>query len=309
MLKTYNTSTYRKFPRTQFRTHLLFFFVRSTIFVLFNTDLFHFVKPSEAVLLIRKNFAFSFLFYIFQFYIIIKSLIIANMYSYSIGLAVSVHNAALTIPVFGILIQTSLKYQDPNLIFNWILTLLVFFSYILEAFLSYNFIVKMNNEKMNDQFFRICVDPKINRIFSIREKLRIFTEIKAFLGFMDIGRYFMTPNENFKRPFVFIMCVILLTVLEQILILIDFNGENILQRCLAIVINVLDNIFIIVTILFLVANVRRVSHIRVVVILITYVDMLIVTLTLGYFLINDVSNFGEGLKEAVEDRKMDLLVL
>lgn len=299
-----NKSTFRKFPKSQFIIHLLFFFSRSIIFILFNTDLLQSVKTSKAVLLIRRNFTFSFLFYIFQFYLVTKSLIFENMYSFRLGIVLMIHNAVLTLFVLGVILQTSLTFHDTNLIFNWILTSIISLSYILESFLSCVFLRKMTNQKMSDQFFRICIDPKINEMYSIRVKTRTFTEIKAFLSFLDFGRYFFTPNDHFKRPFIFIIVVIFLTISGQILILADFNGENTVQRWAAIAVIAFDIFFDVITIVFLLVNTRQVYQIRLIVILITYIDVLIITLVVGYFLIKDMRHFNKGLKEAMTNRIM-----
>lgn len=303
MVKTYNRSAFREFPTSQFMVHVMLFLFRSVIFVLFNTDLFQPVKPSNSVITIRKNFVFAFLFYVFQFYFIIKSLISENMYSFRLGIVVTIHNAILTIPVIIILLQASLSYRDLDLMFNWILTAIVFSTYILEAFSSHNFLMKMKDQKLNDQFFKICVDSNINEMYSIRIKTRIFTEIKAFLSFLDIGRYFFTPKDQFKRPVSFIIAVIILTFAEQALILVGFNDENTVQRAIAISINSLEVLFDVVTIHYLLKNLKKTTQMRTIVILITYIDILIATVVLGYFLLNDLRYFGKGLKERMRNRQ------
>lgn len=273
--------------------HILFFWLRSVSYCISTFFGFSLDLPQTKVIVERKVFYSFVLLNIFLLFLVLRSIVTGNIFSYYFSISIMIHNA-----IAALLVLNAVKL-GLNMWFNATFTSISLF-YFLEGLITMYISYLQKNEDNVRLFKTIGANPVINNAFATRKSLEALAEANIFFAWF-IFRKLLNHSKIAKYISWCSLVFAILAILQQFAIFLDRYKENNLQRKLAIATSFFK---IIVAIILL--SLRLYCHffmkdaaIEIFVTLIS-VDILIVSVIMHYFLIKDYLQFGSGLKEFFE---------
>lgn len=240
---------------------------------------------------LKSDILFLGKFNVFQFYLVVSSIISGNIHRAYLSMAMMLHNAIL-----AIFIPTAMS--SDLIASTWIAIVLVSLTFLLEAFWLLYMIYAKRFENNLERLRKVGVDPRINNAFAVRKALQTFGSINIFLVFAVLGKDFVPPLERFNGITLLSLSYAILSSIQQLFISANFNDEDITQRKVAIFLSFARLPIIICIIVWCAVGPKHRATTHAVSIFI-FSDILVISLIVNYILLCDTSMFGSGLKESL----------
>lgn len=274
------------------RPHLFFFWFRIFNFFTLYILVVTFETHKKLILETADYFIYIFQFNIFQLYIIAKSITHENIFGFYLSIAIMVNNAILAIHIPSTTSEMMEKHY-------FLISIIMCAAFLLEALFSSYEIIKNTAENNIRIFRKIGADEKINDAFTTRKCLETFIGTNVFLATVISGKVFLPPTNNFIRANLLIFGFMILTYIQQIFVSVNLHEESYLQRIIAIALSFL----IIVTAIGVICVCSSGTSMEIgdkkssAVLIHLFINIIIITVIMNYFLIKDTRQFGSGLKE------------
>lgn len=281
-------------PVTEIVTYICFHLFRTCIFAtMYLVSHGMVAMDSEAAVIIGNNLVLGPLSSLFLLYATLHNLLTENTCGHCLVAGMVLRNFILSLVLMAL---ECLELGGGV----WLSRLGIILSYLLEFAVAVSFIRKRWPENHRVLFREVGADLEINRIFSIRKRLKILAPINLFTPTVIVQKLYLPPFEP-EEPFEHIgWAIFCLTVLQQLSIYTGPDDENVVQKKIAIFITGLKALLTIVLLGFVVSRYMNIVERSRITRVVLYVDVLIVTLVLMYYLLMDTRSFGVGLKQRVE---------
>lgn len=293
----------RKYPIVEVATHISFYVIRFTLFLVSRALYFKVVLKTPMGRSSANNYIVNYTFSLFLLFFVLYNIFTENIYGYYLAVVVMIHNFIL---MFAIVTATHFDNETPNL--YWFLSIGLSSTYIVEACISMVLIHKKRAENNKALFQRLGADPKINNMYSIRKKLQTLSIINLFIPIVTVQKLYLIPTQFGLKLESATVIILFITIVQHLFVYANFYQEDLWQRKIAIAITIikvgLSIGLIIVTALRYAYILRKAGDVR----FIVYADLLLITLVFLYYLWMDMRNFGKGLKKHIlfRTRKLTL---
>lgn len=227
---------------------------------------------------------------VFGLYLFLKSIVDGNIYKYYLSVIMLINNAAITL---GVLLQDG---RWSSSLF-WKMYTVIACLYVLEAIISVIWLYVERNENNITIYKKIGLNPKINEAFAARKRLETLCEINIFMSSLLQLWFLVPPNASYRWLEVVRGFDTTFTYIQQLFISVNFNSENASQRMVAIIISIFNICFPIVLFIFEQLLSKRHYEFQSNLFKFIYIGMLLITIFMSVFLIQDYNRFGSGLKE------------
>ncbi|ELA41144.1 uncharacterized protein VICG_01843 [Vittaforma corneae ATCC 50505] len=275
-------------------THIVFYAIRLTFFVLIRGLTFNIKVATERELIAANDVIISYTFSFFLLFFALCSVITENIYGYYLSAILMFHNSLFTIAML-ILISLNIKVTAKFLSVGIVVSI----SYFVEMCFTLFYIYRKRVENSKILFQKIGADPKINDMFSTRKKLQTLGLLNFFISIITIQKLYLPPVlAHFAFEYATII-ILGLTILQHIFIYANFHNEDLTQRKIAMVITVVKAALAILLAIFTIIKYIVGTEEEKVVKLIVYIDLLMISLVFFYYLWTDMNNFGKGLKKQI----------
>lgn len=291
----------KKFPIVEFVTHIVFYAIRIVLYTAIRGIGFELRIDVGLTVASASAIIVGCVFSLFLLVFALSNLLRENIYGYCLAAVVMFHNFLLSLTILILMrLDTHLKAK------YWILGIMVSVSYIFEMLITIFFIYKGRGESNRTIFRKIGADPKINDMFSIRQRLQTFGAINIFIPVMMIKNLYLPPRI-FSFSFEHINTVVLaLTLVQHVFVYTRFHDEDMVQRKIAIAVTVVKAGFTVLLIVLTAMNYMYSEYLARVIKIILCSDLLLLTLAFLYYLWVDMKNFGKGLRKHVLFRTREL---
>lgn len=317
------------FPHTSLVTRVLFFWVK-TIFAsmpLFKMKKDFLIYSSENELnfdprRIRNDFyleSFEFEIYneticlgklnLFQYYISLSGLFSDSIYEEYVSILFLLHNSinALLIPI--VVSNRIEKYgfeelKSFSLSFCYICSAISFLEFLISVYNIYR-----NRKMINFSVFKkIGANERIKHAFATRMRLKAAIKISLFLAIVICMKIIVPPLPPTNSNYLGIIFFSFLTCIFCLVVCVNFNDENKVQRKIAIIIYFIK--LAVITLVKFDFFIYRREYLVVsdAITIFAMANFLIVSFVVFYTVISDFAQFGSGLKEYLNEnmKKVDL---
>lgn len=229
-------------------------------------------------------------FNLFQLYQETSAFISGNVYGYYLSVATMIHNAMLSI-----FIPLTAGIHLPQI--YWVIFVLFSLAFLAEMALSLYVTYTRRFEYNLEIFKKVGANPSVNSAFATRKLLQTFGASKVFLSFVIVGRDLVSLRIIFDKISVLIMGFAVLTCIQQFLVSVNFNGENMAQRRIAISLSFVRLPLILwITVWCIIVPKGDDQVMSTYVAAFIFFDILVISLVSDYILLSDTRKFGSGLK-------------
>lgn len=275
--------------------HVIFFWLRILIFGWIKFILDPKMHHKYQVAILATDFFYMIQLITFQLYLTAAALIHSNLIGYKLSMFLILHNSLISLYI--------LECSEIVAIFSIHITTvsICVISLIEASYMAHIISIKRYNFGFK-LFKKIGPDEVIKDAYSARKALEAFAGINFFILVLIFGNVLYNSLDLFSGRAYIIIPYLLIIFFQQITIYTDFNGENLFQRKIALILSAIRIAFSVCGVINEFFYKKGGSPLRSEIDLCLYLDSSILSCLQCYFLWLDRIRFGSGLKEHLISR-------
>ncbi|ELA41142.1 uncharacterized protein VICG_01841 [Vittaforma corneae ATCC 50505] len=195
----------KEYPTAEPIVHIAFYAIRLTLFILIRLLNPELIVRSNKMVAAANNYILKYSLSLFLLFYVLYCLLTGNIYGYCLSVVLMFHNF-----LFTLVISILARFDADIKLKYWAISIAMSITYVIEIGFTVFFIYKRRVENSRSIFQKIGADPKINDIYSIRQRLQTFGVINLFIPILIIQKLYLIPDQfELKSEMVTIVVLVL----------------------------------------------------------------------------------------------------